>query len=532
MLLTRLQAALLVSVVTALLVLPPLGQRIIATSDEARFALLARDIIERGAWFDVQVRGKQYRNKPPLYAWSIAALSLPSGRVTEATAHAPVALAAIGTVLFTFLLGDRLFNRRAGLWAALILATSYGFFGHSQLVLPDMLLLCFATLAGCAFWRAMTDPPGRGALVVFFAALALGLFAKGPVGLLPLLAAAVWLCMAHGVRGLGQLWSPVGVGVFGLITLVWLGPFLALGSGSFAETVLWQDWLTWYVGLPAVGKLADPAVDLIVGFLPWTLVAPLAVGHGARAWKTPAVRFALLWSLVPLLVVMLAANQRTRYLLPVFPGLALLVAWWADTHGTVSTLPARLLGLTALVLAGAAILALNSPESLGLDERPHVPGLSWEVLPLVGGTALLGLTLFWGLRVGRPLVLVYGTVAAMVVILGYGIWPYNTRFNEFWDFRRLAAGIERHARGGEVAVFGGNVYGGRWFSIDFYAGRPLRSVQTIPEFTAFLAREEQPIVVVRDPIWRIIQPGISMKVSVLEQMAVGGQNMLIVQENR
>lgn len=33
---------------------------------------------------------------------------------TEATVHAPVAVAAIGAVLFTFLLGDRLFTRRAG----------------------------------------------------------------------------------------------------------------------------------------------------------------------------------------------------------------------------------------------------------------------------------------------------------------------------------------------------------------------------------------------------------------------------------
>lgn len=517
---------------TALLVLPPLGQRIIATSDEARFALLARDIIERGAWFDVQVRGTPYRNKPPLYAWSIAALSRPVGRVTEATALAPVALAAIGTVLFTFLLGDRLFNRRAGLWAALILATSYGFFGHSQFALPDMLVLCFATLAGYAFWWAVTDPPGRGWLVLFYAALAFGLFAKGPVGLLPLLVAAVWLWMEPGARGLGQLWSPAGFGVFGLITLVWLGPFLALGSGSFAETVLWQDWLTWYLGLPAVRKLADPAIDLIAGFLPWTLVAPLAVGHGARAWKTPAVRFALLWSLVPLLVVLLAATQRTRYLLPVYPGLALLVAWWADTHGTVSTVPARLLGLTVLVLAGAAILALNLPGLLGLDQRPYIPGWSWEVLPLVGGTALLGLALFWGLRAGRPFVLVYGTVAAMMLILAYGVWPYTTRFNEIWNFRRLAASIERHAQGGEVAVFGGNVYGGRWFSIDFYVDRPLRPIQTINEFNAYIAREDRPVVVVRGPIWRIVRPEISPGVQVLERMTIGRQEMLIVKGGR
>jgi hypothetical protein len=182
-------------------------------------------------------------------------------------------------------------------------------------------------------------------------------------------------------------------------------------------------------------------------------------------------------------------------------------------------------------LAAGAVVALNVPHWFGL-QRPFVPGLSWEVLPVVAGVALTGTALFHGLRAGRPSLLVHGVVVAMVVILAYGVWPYNRRFNERWDFRRLAAGIERHARGGEAAVFGGNVYGGRWFSIDFYAGRPLRRVQTIEEFQAFLARDERPIVVVRDPIWRIIQPELSMKVSVLEQMAVGGQDMLIVQGGR
>jgi len=527
--LTRFRAALLVSLVAAVLVLPPLGQRIIATSDEARFALLARDIIEGGAWFDLQVRGKQYRNKPPLYAWSIAALSLPSGRVTEATAHAPVALAAIGAVLFTFLLGDRLFNRRAGLWAALILATSYGFFGHSQLLLPDMLVVCFAALAGYAFWRAMSEPPGRGALLAFYAALGLGVFAKGPVGLLPLLVAALWLWSEHGRRGVGRLWSPVGIGVFALVTLLWLGPFLALGSGSFARTVLWRNWFTWYVGVPSVGKLADPAIDLIVGFLPWTLVAPLAVARGARAWKTPAVRFALVWSLVPLLVVALAANQRTRYLLPVYPGLALLVGWWTDAQGSARSPAGRVLGWVSLALGAAAIAALNAPEWFGQDQRPYVPGLSWQILPLVAGAALIGAALFVGLGAGRPSFLVHGVAAGMVVILAYGIWPYNTRFNEIWDFRRLVANIERHAAGGEAGIPG---FGGRFFSIDFYLGRPLRPLQTVGEFNAYLARAERPVVVVRGPVWRALQGQISPEVRVLEQMTVGAQNMLIVRDGR
>ena len=41
----RLHGVLLVAVVTALIVLPSLGQRIVATTDEARFVLYAREVL-------------------------------------------------------------------------------------------------------------------------------------------------------------------------------------------------------------------------------------------------------------------------------------------------------------------------------------------------------------------------------------------------------------------------------------------------------------------------------------------------------
>src|SRR5690242_18682535 len=67
--------ALLVVAGAAALILPWLGQRVISTSHEARFAVLAQDMLSRGAWFDARVGGEVYRNKPPLFPWSVAALS-------------------------------------------------------------------------------------------------------------------------------------------------------------------------------------------------------------------------------------------------------------------------------------------------------------------------------------------------------------------------------------------------------------------------------------------------------------------------
>src|SRR5206468_2156425 len=80
-----------------------------------------------------------------------------------------------------------------GLVAGLILSTCWGFFVHSQMILPDMIVLAFSTAAGLALWRAVSDPPSPRAFVVFYAAVAFAMFAKGPVGLLPLAAAAAWL---------------------------------------------------------------------------------------------------------------------------------------------------------------------------------------------------------------------------------------------------------------------------------------------------------------------------------------------------
>ncbi len=525
---TRLQGAVLVSAVAALLVLPSLGQRTLATNDEVRFALLARDMIERGVWFDVQVRGTPYRNKPLLYPWSIALLARLRGRVTEATAQLPPAAAAIGSVLFTFLLGDRLFGRRAGLWAALILATSYGFFALSQLSLPDLLVVWFQTMAGLSFWRAVREPPGRQALPAFYVFLALGVFAKGPVGLLPLLPAALWLLTEHGAGGvLRRLWSPVGAAAFALITAVWLGPFLALGAGSFGQSVVWQDWLAWYFGLPAARNLGNVAVDLSVGFLPWTLLAPLVLVAAFGARQNPGVRFALLWAAVPLLVTMLALHQRTRYLAPVYPGAALLVGWWADARGSTRPTAGRIVGWAALASALGAIVLLGMPAWLGPEQRPFVPGLSWQVLPLALGLGLLGIAFCWGLSAGRPALLVGGGVAALVLILGYGTWLYTSRFNRLWDFRGLTASLERHAGGREAAM-----YGVRWFALDFYLGRSVRWIGTPAEFNAFLAGSDRAVAVVSGRTWRSIQAETSPGIRVLERTSVGLQDVLIVGPGR
>jgi 4-amino-4-deoxy-L-arabinose transferase-like glycosyltransferase len=518
---TRLQATLLVAAVAALLVLPPLGQRVLAPSDEARFVLYARDVLERQAPFDVQVRAKLFREKPPLLAWLIALASVPGGRVTEATAQLPVALAALAAVVFTFLIGDRLLGTRAGLPGGLALAVTYGFFAHSQLVLPDMLVVAFvcAAMHALVVWRH-TREPSRLAPVAFYVATAAAVYAKGPVGLLPFLIGGVWLWSEQGPRGLRYLWHPGGALAFALVTLTWVVPFLTLGGQTFAETVIWEDWIRWYVGRPRIVNLL---IDTAVMCLPWTLVLPLVLAAAIRRRRGPIVRLLLAWFLVSFLVILPIANQRTRYLLPMTPPLALLVAWWATVELAAFRLARRVVAALILAAGCVTVVALAWPESLGAWQPRYLAELGWSSLPFVIATAALAASLAWGLYAVSSRVLMWGTLAAMALLLAVGIRAHNRDFNAAWDFPGLAAAVERQAQGGDIAVFGG-----RWFALDYYLGRPVHSTQSLAEFTEYALRPERPVMVTNQRTWNGIRASTDLPLCALDARPLGSQTMVIL----
>ena len=84
------------------------------TSDEARYAAGAREILEKGLSVEVTVNGRHEDTKPPL-SFYLVALSgyIAGGRVTEVVARVPSLTAAIATALVLYLLAARFLSRRA-----------------------------------------------------------------------------------------------------------------------------------------------------------------------------------------------------------------------------------------------------------------------------------------------------------------------------------------------------------------------------------------------------------------------------------
>jgi 4-amino-4-deoxy-L-arabinose transferase-like glycosyltransferase len=170
---------------------------------------------------------------------------------------------------------------------------------------------------------------------------------------LPLAVAVAWLWMEHGVRGLRKLWSLAGALLFVALCLVWLVAFLTVGKTErFVGGTLWLDWVYYYFRAPRFGAIGGQLVDLAIGFAPWTLLAPLAIVHAVRTRTEPAVRFAILWLVVQFVLIMVSTNQRVRYLLSLYPGLALLVAWWAADERR----PRRTTLVTAMAVGMAVAL--------------------------------------------------------------------------------------------------------------------------------------------------------------------------------
>src|SRR5262249_60939157 len=91
-----------------------LGRRILTTNDEARFPLLAQDILTRGDWLFPILNGIVYHNKPILLAWLIALVSWPVGYVTQFTAVIPSAGAAVPTPPGVLAPGRRVFGGPPG----------------------------------------------------------------------------------------------------------------------------------------------------------------------------------------------------------------------------------------------------------------------------------------------------------------------------------------------------------------------------------------------------------------------------------
>jgi len=106
--------------------------------DEPYFGEGAREMVVDGEWAVPHVVGAVTTDKPPLFFWLIALLSLPAGAVSSLTARLPSVLAAVGTVALTMRLARRMGGE--GALAGVVLSVTYLFWDKARTAQIDALL--------------------------------------------------------------------------------------------------------------------------------------------------------------------------------------------------------------------------------------------------------------------------------------------------------------------------------------------------------------------------------------------------------
>lgn len=344
----------------AILAIPSLPTRELLPTDEPRFALVARQMVEDPAplvphlgYDALTKRGEVYADKPPVFFWLISFFSLFTGGVNEISARLPSFFAAIAAVLLTRKLGALLVDDLTGFTGSLILATMSQFFQRAFWCSIDMVLTAFVLAATYCWLRAgrLTTPldasdssrsaassahpmggPGLSALGGLFAAAAT--LSKGPVGLIFPLVYVVCDRIAFRAdrkgRGLVRVAAVLAaVAAFLVPVGIWMTAAYAVGGPSYLVEILFKQNVTRYVA--AWNNIAPWYYYLFrvpLGLFPWTAMLPAGV---LAVWSWPAPRARGLRGLLlacALLFVFFSASTGKRgvYLLPLYPAFAILIA--------------------------------------------------------------------------------------------------------------------------------------------------------------------------------------------------------------
>ena len=123
-----------------------LGARGIFSPAEARYSLIARQMVESGDWVQPRLNEVRYDEKPPLLYWTIAAAYRWLGQ-SDFTSRLPSALAYVATSGLTFWIAYDLVGASVAPLAALVYATSVGTFLFGRFVFTDTVLIACTTLS-------------------------------------------------------------------------------------------------------------------------------------------------------------------------------------------------------------------------------------------------------------------------------------------------------------------------------------------------------------------------------------------------
>ncbi|MCF7935602.1 MAG: glycosyltransferase family 39 protein [Synergistales bacterium] len=349
--------------------------------DEGRNAAAAWTMLQSGDWITPWFNGHIRFAKPPLLYYLTAPAMAVFGQDAVA-ARLPSVAASLGMVLVLFGTMARSLGRREAVAAALVWITNIHVLLESRGAVPEMTLVFFQFLAFLLLVRGTGltgETPGRGKVLLAWAAAGLAVLAKGPIGFL-LPGASALLCAFLCNRALSvplflrRAWLNAGPGIFLLIAGPWYGAMVVLHGDLFVEQFLVANNLARFTGSIAYHDYPFWQTYLPVLLVAFWLWHPFW-GGAARAVRQIEGKKGLLLkalavnAIVVIVFYSLAANKLHHYLLASYPGLSVLLGcgFAGAFYGRGTRWILALQGV--LELAGAVCLFVFASAPLPLDFR-------------------------------------------------------------------------------------------------------------------------------------------------------------------
>ncbi|RWC56422.1 glycosyltransferase family 39 protein [Mesorhizobium sp.] len=313
--------------------LPPVDR------DESRFVQATKQMVETSDYVDIRFQDASRYKKPIGIYWLQSAAVALSGEgaaapiwVYRLVSMLGIALAVVG-IAWT---GTKLFGANAGLAAGLMMAAIFATAFEGRDAKTDAMLLacCVAAQGALAqiYLAARRDQPIAGHLPwIFWAAQGLGILIKGPVApLLSVLTVATLFAFERDWRWLLKLKLVRGFGLVLLMVLPWVVLITWKSGGAFLQDAVGKDMVAKVASGEESHGLPPGFYMLTYSLFMWPF-GLIAVGAGLQALNRlrddPRLRFCLAWYIPFWLVFELIPTKLPHYVLPAYPGMALLIGW-------------------------------------------------------------------------------------------------------------------------------------------------------------------------------------------------------------
>lgn len=320
---------LFLSILSGIFYLVNLGGGSLASWDEAIYATVAKEILRSGHWLRFTLEGNLWADKPPLCIWVTAVFYKIFG-INEFSARLFSALCGMGTIIVTYFLASKMFDRWIGFLGALVLLSSSHFIHFSRFGMMDAPVTFFITLVLYFFWLGREK---NRYLIFSGIALGLAIMTKSFTALFVL--PIVWVTCLW-ADDLGVLWkSSYWIGII-LAVLIAL-PWNLYESIAFREIYL-NSAVTKHLFFRTTRALDGHSGNwyfyirvMVNKYHPWTLIsilsAPLFLFQAVRTRKKPIV-FIAGWIFIIFFIITWMQTKLDWYLLPIYPALSISVAYY------------------------------------------------------------------------------------------------------------------------------------------------------------------------------------------------------------